>query len=385
MITRIRIPVLAATLFLSAFLLFVCQPMVGKMILPYLGGASAVWTTCVLFFQVTLLAGYVYAHLIGRVSDIRKQILTHGVVLLLPFAFLPIGFADASSRSFSEHPSLTLLLQLFVSVGVPFFVVSATAPLLQNWLSRTEGTAAADPYFLYSASNAGSLLALIAYPFLLEPRIGVASQSRVWLFGYAGLFLMIAAVSGMVWRPARQTSRQAEEEPPDHPDAKTRFYWIAAAFVPSGLMLAVTNHIAANLASAPFLWIMPLAIYLLTFILAFAPRLGVTSAQVSRLIPVVLLAIFPLVAASVVAPPGLNWLIIGLHLVLLYCGALLCHTGLAERRPASRHLTEYYFWIALGGVLGGIFTAMVAPSRFQYDSGISAACGIATVFPIRKD
>ena len=363
--TRIRIPVLAATLFLSAFLLFVCQPMVGKMILPYLGGAAAVWTTCVVFFQVMLLAGYVYAHLVGRVYDIRKQILTHGLVLLLPFAFLPVGFAGASSRSFSEHPSLTLLLQLFVSAGVPFFVVSATAPLLQNWLSRTEDKAAADPYFLYSASNAGSLLALIAYPFLLEPRIGVASQSRVWLFGYAGLFLMIAAVSALVWRPARQTSPQAEEESQDRPDAKTRFYWIAAAFVPSGLMLAVTNHIAANLASAPFLWIVPLAIYLLTFTLAFAPRLGVTSVRVSKTIPMVLLAIFPLVAASVVAPPGLNWLVIGLHLVLLYCGALLCHTGLAERRPDSQHLTEFYFWIALGGVLGGIFTAMVAPAVFN--------------------
>jgi len=355
------------TLFASAFLLFVCQPMVGKMVLPFLGGAAAVWTTCVLFFQVMLLAGYVYAHALGRVADVRKQILTHGVVLLLPLAFLPIQFAGASTESFFQHPSLQLLALLAASVGVPFFVISTTAPLLQNWFSRTEDSSARDPYFLYSASNTGSLLALIAYPFLVEPRVGVAAQNRLWLVGYIVFLGLLAVASALLW-PRGKTVAAVCDRRQSQPAAtvfRTRLYWVAAAFVPSGLMLAVTNHIAANLASAPFLWIVPLAIYLVTFILAFARRLRVTSARVSRLIPVVLLATFPVVAAGVVAPPGLNWIIIGGHLVLLYCGALLCHTALAESRPGPQHLTEFYFWIALGGVLGGVFTATIAPAAFK--------------------
>src|SRR5207249_3248846 len=147
--------------------------------------------------------------------------------------------------------------------------------------------------------------------------------------------------------------------------SQPRFFWLAASFLPSALMLAVTNHIAANVASVPFLWIVPLALYLLTFILAFARRFRAGSARISRLVPVVLLAVFPLAAAGVVAPPGLNWVIIALHLVLLYCGALLCHTRLAESRPDPQHLTEFYFWIALGGVLGGAFTAIVSPLFFN--------------------
>jgi len=355
------------TLFASAFLLFVCQPMVGKMVLPFLGGAAAVWTTCVLFFQVMLLAGYVYAHALGRVADVRKQILTHGVVLLLPLAFLPIQFAGASTESFFQHPSLQLLALLAASVGVPFFVISTTAPLLQNWFSRTEDSSARDPYFLYSASNTGSLLALIAYPFLVEPRVGVAAQNRLWLVGYIVFLGLLAVASALLWPRGKTVAAVCDrrQSQPAVTVFRTRLYWVAAAFVPSGLMLAVTNHIAANLASAPFLWIVPLAIYLVTFILAFARRLRVTSARVSRLIPVVLLATFPVVAAGVVAPPGLNWIIIGGHLVLLYCGALLCHTALAESRPGPQHLTEFYFWIALGGVLGGVFTATIAPAAFK--------------------
>jgi len=355
------------TLFASAFLLFVCQPMVGKMVLPFLGGAAAVWTTCVLFFQVMLLAGYVYAHALGRVADVRKQILTHGVVLLLPIAFLPFQFAGASTESFFQHPSLQLLALLAASVGVPFFVISTTAPLLQNWFSRTEDSSARDPYFLYSASNTGSLLALIAYPFLVEPRVGVAAQNRLWLVGYIVFLGLLAVASALLWPRGKTVAAVCDrrQSQPAVTVFRTRLYWVAAAFVPSGLMLAVTNHIAANLASAPFLWIVPLAIYLVTFILAFARRLRVTSARVSRLIPVVLLATFPVVAAGVVAPPGLNWIIIGGHLVLLYCGALLCHTALAESRPGPQHLTEFYFWIALGGVLGGVFTATIAPAAFK--------------------
>lgn len=343
--------------------------MTGKMVLPYLGGAAAVWTTCILFFQAMLLAGYVYAHLLGRIGDVRKQMAAHGIILLLPLAFLPIAFSTAAAESFSEHPSIQLLLTLTTSVGVPFFVVSTTAPLVQNWFARTGHSSARDPYFLYSASNAGSLLALIAFPFLIEPRVGVAAQSRLWSTGYVGLLTLLALTAFSLWQRPKNFGTEEEFEPEMAgvfpPSRNTRLYWVAAALVPSGLMLAVTNHVTSNVGSVPFVWIVPLAIYLLTFIRAFARRFHTSSERVSRLIPVVLLGVFPLVAAGVVAPPGLNWIVIGAHFVLLYSAALLCHTKLADSRPDPRHLTEFYFWIALGGVLGGVFTASIAPAVFN--------------------
>jgi hypothetical protein len=351
-------------LFASAFLLFCCQPMVGKMLLPYFGGAAAVWTTCILFFQTMLLAGYVYAHLLGRLADVRAQIATHALVLLSPFAFLPFKLT-AISFGHSDNPSGYLFLQLLVSAGVPFFVVSTTAPLLQNWFARAEHASAHDPYFLYSASNTGSLLALLSYPFIIEPRLGVSAQNRWWAAGYIGLVIMVAITAGVTWNRRAPVTFADEHALRRNPEWKTRLYWIAAAFVPSGLMMAVTSHIAANLASAPFLWIVPLAIYLLTFVLAFAHRFRASTTRVSRLIPVVLLGIFPLVGAGVVAPPGLNWIVIIAHLLVLFVGALLCHTALANRRPNPQHLTEYYLWIAVGGVLAGVFTAIVAPSLFN--------------------
>lgn len=367
MTNRIRVPVLTIALFVSAFLLFVCQPMVGKMVLPYLGGAAGVWTTCVLFFQAMLLAGYLYAHFLGCVSDVRKQILTHGVVLVLALAFLPIRFNPGSPQTMPRNPSLDLLLQLFISVGIPFFVASATAPLLQNWFSRTRDKTAGDPYFLYSASNAGSLLALAAYPLVLEPRFGVPEQSRLWFIGYVALILLIGIVAALVWHVPGQDQRKVRviDANPRDPGRFKILYWIAAAFVPSALMLAVTNQIASDLASVPFLWILPLAIYLLTFIFAFARKFHPSPSTLSRRIPILLLLFFPIVAVSLPAPPGYNWLLIGAHLALLGGGALLCHTALAASRPDPRYLTEFYFGIALGGVLGGVFTAILAPLVFK--------------------
>ena len=367
---RFLVRALGATLFVSAFLLFWCQPMVGKMVLPYLGGAAAVWTTCVLFFQAMLLAGYVYAHLLGRIPNVRAQIGVHLAVLLLPLLFLPLSFAGGVGGAAFEHPAASLLGKLLTTVGVPFFVISTTAPLLQSWLARTEDKAARDPYFLYAASNLGSLLALLVYPFWVEPRIGVTAQSAVWTAGYALLTAMIAISAGIVWRTAGRGMRGGSAEAAPNADIldpawRTRLSWVFLALVASGLMLAVTNHITSNLASAPFLWILPLAIYLLTFIVAFAPSLHMSSARVSRLIPVVLLGLFPMVCADVIAPPGLNWILIALHLLLLYAGALLCHTKLAEGRPDSRYLTEFYLWISLGGVFGGLFTATLAPLLFR--------------------
>jgi SAM-dependent methyltransferase len=365
----VKTRILAATLFLSAFLLFLCQPLVGKMLLPYLGGAASVWTTCVLFFQFMLLVGYVYAHILTRIADIRKQIAVHAIVLLLPLAFLPFRFNALSSESFSRDPLLLLLAALIASTAIPFFVVSTTAPLLQNWFSRSAHASSSDPYFLYSASNAGSLLALVVYPLAIEPRIGVEAQTWLWSAGYAALLLMLGITVATLYRQLAFSGKKRDSQLVasvlPSPGWKTRLYWIVAAFVPSGLMLAVTNHIAANVGSVPFLWLVPLAVYLLTFIVAFARRFRIGAATASRFTPFVLLGVFPFVAVEVVAQPGLNWILIGAHVLLLFAGGLLCHVRLAESRPEPQHLTDFYFWVAFGGVMGGIFTATIAPAVFK--------------------
>ncbi len=275
--------------------------MVGKMLLPYLGGAASVWTTCVLFFQAMLLFGYVYAHLLARFADVRKQFIVHAGVLLLPIAFLPITFRAASSSSLSAHPLLQVLSLLAVSTAIPFFVVSASAPLLQTWFSRTTHASSEDPYFLYSASNAGSLLALLLYPFLIEPRIGVSGQSRLWFSGYLVLLVSLGITIGLLYQtrwPELNPSTDSQQQ--KQSDWHIRFFWIAAAFVPSGLMLAVTNHIAANVGSVPFLWLLPLALYLLTFAIRSLHGGSVRHRRESRASPCGFACVFPLVAAGVV-------------------------------------------------------------------------------------
>src|SRR5438552_11743720 len=191
---------IAPTIFLSAFLLFCSEPMVGKMMLPLLGGAAAVWITCLLCFQLMLLAGYLYAHVLERYANVRAQMLVHACLMMVAIIFLPLHCATGPDAAASGHPTLWLLGQLIKSVGIPFGVVSTTAPLLQNWLSKTRATSGKDPYFLYAISNAGSLLALLAYPLLIEPRLGVHVQSRTWLAAYALLVLMVILGASVVWK-----------------------------------------------------------------------------------------------------------------------------------------------------------------------------------------
>jgi hypothetical protein len=358
----------APTLFLSAFLLFWFEPMVGKMMLPFLGGAAAVWITCLLFFQLMLLAGYGYAHLLERYAGIRTQIATHAVMILAVFLFLPVHFAARPDEAASAHPVAWLLWQLIKTVGLPFCAVATTAPLLQNWFSKTRAVSGRDPYFLYAISNAGSLIGLLAYPVLIEPHIGARIQSSWWLAGYGVLALMVFTISALVWKSAYRELRVETEQSADSPTTPTwrlRLFWLAAAFVPSALMLAVTNHILLNLASAPFLWIIPLAAYLVTFMIAFGRRIHLSPELLSRIVPLILLLLFPVVATSRSVDARYMWYLVAAHIVILLAGALLCHTALAARRPAPRHLTEFYFWIALGGALGGAFTAVLAPLMFQ--------------------
>src|SRR5262245_35722280 len=355
-----------STLFASAFLLFWCEPMVGKMVLPLAGGTAAVWTTCLLFFQIMLLAGYLYAHWLARLRDIRHQFLIHALVLITAVAFLPIRFPVGVDDRIPENPALWLLGRLFAGAGLPFFALATTAPLLQNWFSTTIEDSANDPYFLYAASNAGSLFALVVHPFVLEPLFGASLQSRYWLVGYGVLTSMVFIAATGIWRQSpRELKRGEFDAHQQRPTARMRLYWVTAALVPSGLMLAVTNHIATNMTSAPFLWVIPLAVYLFTFILAFARSRPVSSAQVSRAIPYMLLLV--VISPSIAGAVGSwnSWLLMTVHVALLFCCALLCHVGLAEQRPPAQRLTEFYLWVAVGGVLGGVFTAIVAPSIFR--------------------
>jgi len=347
---------------LSAFLLFSFQPMVGKMLLPLLGGAAAVWTTAVLFFQFVLLGGYFYADRLTRVKSFRIQLLTHTLVMITAVFFLPIRF-DQDSLGAEAHlqPVLRELLGLLKTGGIPYFVVSTTAPLMQKWFSSTDDVSARDPYFLYAFSNAGSLIALLAYPFFIEPEFGLRDQSFYWMAGYVVLVLLTMATLAALRRTPASIHREVTS---DRPDLRRRFTWLAASFVPSALMLAVTTHISVNLAPMPMVWTLPLAIYLVTFIIAFGRRFRVSSRRVAQLALPVLVLFCPVVGLQVPVVFSIDAVLIVVHLALLLTACLLCHTALADRRPDPQHLTQYYLWIAAGGAFGGVFAAIVAPSVF---------------------
>lgn len=336
--------------------------MVGKMLLPLLGGSASIWTTAVLFFQFMLLAGYFYADRLTRLGSFRRQLLIHSLVMISAVLFLPIRF-EQDSLGVDAHlrPVLRELFSLLRTAGLPYFVVSATAPLLQQWFSRTDDITARDPYFLYAFSNSGSLLALLAYPFFIEPVFGVRDQSLYWMAGYVVLVLLAM----VLFLTLRRMPASMNPEVTDHqPDLRRRLAWLAASFVPAGLMLAVTTHVSVNLTPMPMVWTLPLAVYLVTFILAFGRKVRVSSRRVAQLALPVLVLFCPVVGLRVPVVLSIDAVLIVVHLVLLFVGGLLCHTALAEQRPAPRHLTQYYLWIAAGGALGGAFAAIVAPSVF---------------------
>jgi hypothetical protein len=381
-----------ATIFVSALLLFSVQPLVAKLLLPLLGGTPAVWNTCMVFFQAILLAGYSYALVVSR-WPLRRQLLAQIILLLLAFVSLPIGLSASwvNSVPSTDNPSIWLLACLAATVGLPFFIISSNSPLLQKWYSRTSGSSARDPYFLYSASNAGSLLALLAYPVLMEPFLALRSQSRVWTVLYGILVVLISVCAFLLWRsPGGQRTDETSPRSADqldqpaaafanHDDKLTlrrRFRWLLLAFAPSSLMLGVTNYITTDIASVPLLWIIPLALYLLTMVLAFARRQLFSARLPALIVPgatVVLLLIYLVDTTG----SGARTLIV-LHLVYFFFAALMCHSQLAIDRPAASHLAEFYVWLSLGGVLGGIFNALAAPLIFrsviEYPLVILLAC-----------
>ena len=374
----------AVTMFVGATLLFVVQPMVGKMILPLLGGTPAVWSTCMVFFQAALLGGYAYAHTSSARLSLPRQMLLHLGLMLLPLAVLPLAVNPALLRGGVANPVLNVLLLLSLSVGLPFLVVSATAPLLQKWFSQTGHAAASDPYFLYAASNLGSMLALLGYPTLIEPRLhlrgeGWLTQTRLWSMGYVVLLVLIALCAFNLWRRgpvAPRAEPESPEKPPEPPPSAAQYLrWIVLAFVPSSLMIGATTYITTDIAAVPLLWVMPLAIYLLTFILAFGRWPSLLHRLVVALtVPAVLVVMFLIISAL----KQRIWVTVLWHFLLLFLVALACHGELALSRPSSRHLTHFYLLLSVGGVLGGLFNGLLAPvvfhSLLEYPLVMALAC-----------
>jgi hypothetical protein len=352
---RVLFPV---TVFLSAFLLFQVQPIMGRFILPWFGGTPAVWSVCLLFFQAALLAGYAYAHWLRNARWI------HLALLGASLAFLPVV---PIRPAITENPSARILLLLAITVGGPYFLLSATAPLLQKWLPSERS-----PWRLYALSNFGSFLALLSYPFLVEPYVRLKVQAWVW----SGLYVVFVILCGLVaWTAGQAILSPVSEEDSARPTIWTILFWLGLSAAGSTLLLATTNIVTQDIAVSPFLWIAPLSLYLLTFVLAFEhdrwyPRLPFAIAAG---------VLAPAACAVVNAGVGVAvWIQLSVYLTALFAICMVCHGELRLARPERRHLTLFYLTVAAGGVAGGVFVALIAPHVFtefnEYPIGLAAAC-----------
>lgn len=370
------------TVFTSAALIFSVQPMYARLVLPLLGGSPAVWNTVVTFFQAVLLLGYGYVHFMTKWLELRHQLLVHALVLTLPLVFLPIVIPEGTALVADSHPIFWIYRLMVVTVGVPFFALSATAPLLQRWFAQARHERSKDPYFLYVASNAGSLLALLSYPCVIEPNLGLGNQALWWMRGYWVLVSLVGLSAFVVWMKCRHSvptpeaaSPASSDVPPEPLRWEQRWRWVFFAFVPSSLMLGTTTFISSEVAAIPLMWIVPLALYLLTYILAFAQRQFVSVRHIQKAQVFCLIAVAVLINMQA-TQPLLPLMII--HLVNFFVSAWVCHALLAASRPAAAHLTEFYLWMCFGGVLGGIFNSLVAPVVFssvlEYPLAIVLVC-----------
>ena len=359
-----------ATTFLSALLLFSVQPMFAKMVLPVLGGSPSVWAVAIFFFQAALLIGYCYAHFLIAKVPAQQTGIIHLCVCLLAFLALPIGLPTSWGEPPSGEPYLWQLGLFTVAIGLPFLAVSANAPLLQAWFVRTGHPHGHDPYFLYAASNLGSLIALLAYPFVLEPAFGLKELSRLWTIGFlvlvAGLILtyllMRAGPNRSLSDPEPAQTFSADAVASGAPSWADRAGWVGLALVPAALLTAFTTHITTDIASAPLLWVLPLSLYLLTFVLVFREK---------PLIPRPLLLFLHLVAVAVALlalsqTKHDNWFITAsTGVAVFFTSAMVAHRTLYEARPTARYLTEFYLWMSFGGALGGLAAALIAPKIFS--------------------
>ncbi|MGA2215751.1 MAG: fused MFS/spermidine synthase [Bryobacteraceae bacterium] len=358
--------VYACTIFLSAFLLFAVQPMIGKMILPWFGGSAAVWSTCLLFFQAALLAGYLYAHWSSTWLRPKKQAMLHIALMAVSLALLPILPSPSWKPSHAGDPSLRILLLLAVTIGLPYILLSTTSPLLQAWYVAAKPGAI--PYRLFALSNFGSLLALLSYPVLIEPVFTTHAQA----YGWSGIYVLFAAIcAAIAWNALRSALNQqptTATATPTHSQASspagvTRVLWIALSACASALLLAITNHLSQNVAPIPFLWVLPLAAYLTSFILCFE-RERVYNRGVFLPLLVIALDGAAYTIYTHEGNPDITWAI-PTFVAALFIGCMVCNGELARLKPDPRYLTGFYLSIALGGALGGVFVAIAAPRMFH--------------------
>jgi SAM-dependent methyltransferase len=368
------------TIFFSAFLLFLVQPIIAKLILPWFGGSAAVWVTCLLFFQVALLIGYIYAHYLVRLSP-RFQSRVHLTALAASLLVLPILPRDFWKPSGPEHPAGHILLLLTATIGLPYLVLCSTSPLLQAWYAQGRGTER-QPYRLFALSNAGSMLALLGYPALVEPLSLRRHQAVGWSVAYAGVCLLCAVVA---LRAPCKAVINTHTAPVPEPGWTVQLLWVALAACASALLLAVTNHLTQNLAAIPFLWLLPLTLYLLSFILCFEGSRWYRRGLFVRLLAVALGAM-----TYALSPDfdniGLK-VLIPLYAAGLFVCCMFCHGELAQLKPHPARLTSFYLMISLGGAIGGLFVAFLAPQIFPgyFELPIAlAACGVLALVVLRR-
>lgn len=359
-----------AAVFTSAFLLFAVQPLFTRMVLPRLGGSPGVWSVAMVFFQTMLLAGYAYAHFLMQAKNRAIPIAVHLVLLVLAGLLLPLSIGQIWDNPPSDGAAFWLLALFAVSIGPPFFALSANNPLLQAWFARTGHRDAHDPYFLYAASNIGSFLALISYPLLVEPALTLRHQNLIWTAGFALLIALIGWCAFIFWHSPRRAGKaqaaiagNARAGAQRAPDAWRITRWIFLSAVPSGLLVAVTAHISTDVGAAPLLWIIPLSLYLLTWVLVFQSRPLIPHRWILYLQPVAIIGLVALLKFPREAPFFLE---LAGHLAAFVIIALAAHGELAQDRPAASHLTIFYLSLSAGGMIGGLFAGLIAPYAFSW-------------------
>src|SRR5712691_8464679 len=345
----------AATIFLSAFLLFQVQPLIAKIILPWFGGSAAVWTTCMLLFQLLLLAGYVYSHAYVRLRIPARRTI-HVAMLALAAAALPLAAGASWKPEGGEDPTWRILGLLATSVGLPYFMLSTTGPLVQAWYARSDEGAA--PYRLFALSNLGSMLALVSYPLAVEPLLALGRQAAVWS---AGFVLFALACGSLAWRSKGAEAQRLAQGDTDKPGPGLQALWASLAACASLLLLAFTGHMTLNIAAIPFLWVLPLALYLLSFVLCFE-----ASGWYRRWLFLPLLgAGLARVCVTLTRSNPSIWTLIPLYCATLFAACMVCHGELARSKPHPQHLTGFYLMLALGGAAGGVLVGLVAPNAFE--------------------
>ena len=375
----------AITIFLSSFLLFLVQPLIARLILPWFGGTAAVWTTCMLFFQCILLAGYAYAHATSAKLGPRGQAILHTILLAAAVATLPILPDPSWKPEGGGEPISRILLLLTATVGLPYLLISSTSPLVQAWFSRARP--GANPYRLFAVSNFASLLALVGYPLFVEPNLTNGQQVYGWSWMFAGFAVLCSALAWTAAKAQPGALANASAVVADAPAPRGReiALWLALSATGSVILLAVTNHITQNIAAIPLLWLAPLTLYLLTFILCFE---GQGLYRQAWWWPVVLAAVGAMAWLLVEPDHQFDLYVqLGVFLTGLFIACMFCHGELYRLRPANRHLTAFYLWVSVGGALGGLFVAVVAPLAFKayYELGIGlAACALLAAIVYRS-